>query len=162
MFGVAVSGPTAEKRGAVIQWCVTWDAFQTVGELTPEAGSPHDAPVSSTAPPSPARGGSWVFTIRQFIPVMKLCSQREKGWPVGPTTGSEGGGGGGGEGGRRGGGGCMEASDVILLEVSHSYKGENLEWNMNWNLSLLLRCIFTENVSNNTHIQTRTSHTLLR
>lgn len=35
---------------------------------------------------SPARGGSWVFTIRQFISIMKLCSQREKGRPVGWLT----------------------------------------------------------------------------
>lgn len=133
------------EEGAVIHWCVTWDAFQTVGELTPEAGSPHDAPMSSTTPPSPARGGSWVFTIRQFIPVMKSCSQREKGWPVGPTTGSEGGG--GGEGGRSGGEGCMEASDVILLEASHSHKGENLEWSSSWNLSLLVRCTCIENLN---------------
>lgn len=69
-----------------------------MGELTPEAGSLHDAPISSEAPPSPVKGGSWVFTIRQFISVMKSCSQREKSWLDGwmagsQTIGSEGGGG---------------------------------------------------------------------
>lgn len=34
------------------------NAFQTVGELTPKVRSPRYAPVSSEAPPSPARVGS--------------------------------------------------------------------------------------------------------
>ena len=91
-----------------------------MGELTPEAGSPHDAPMSSEAPPSPAKAGSWVLTIRQFFSVMKSCSQREKGRPdgwvavqrlalkVGAGVKVRG----------EGGGGSLEASDVILLEVA--------------------------------------------
>lgn len=84
-----------------------------MGELTPEAGSLHDAPVSGEAPPSAAeKGAVGAFTIRQFFSVMKLCSQRKKrlaGWmDDGPTIGSE--------GGERGGGGSTEAIDVILLE----------------------------------------------
>lgn len=137
MPGVAVRGPSAEKKGQSSSDALR-DAFQTVGELTPEAGSPHDAPMSSKAPPSPARGGSWVLTIRQFISVMKSCSQREKGWPdgwlavqrlalkvgVGVKVRGE------------GVGGSREASDVILLEVvpfvASWYEEKTLEWSRSW------------------------------
>lgn len=54
-----------------------------MSELTPEARSLHDAPVSSQAPPSPVRRGSWGLTMPQFFSVMKSFSQREKGWPIG-------------------------------------------------------------------------------